>query len=74
MAGVWFARSVKTDAANATSVEDLVAEALKTFPKVDVLFNNAVVMINKTQLVNPYSPAASRGRCFPIQPALGKTK
>lgn len=42
------ARAIETDVADASSVENLMAETLRAFSKVDVLFNNAALMINKT--------------------------
>ena len=42
------AHPVETDVAKPTSVQNLVAEALMRFSSVDVLLNNAAIMINKT--------------------------
>jgi NAD(P)-dependent dehydrogenase (short-subunit alcohol dehydrogenase family) len=40
--------AVETDVANPDSVRNLVKETLRTFAKVNVLFNNAAVQVNKT--------------------------
>jgi NAD(P)-dependent dehydrogenase (short-subunit alcohol dehydrogenase family) len=42
------AHPVETDVADAGSVQGLVAETLRTFHNVHVLFNNAAIQINKT--------------------------
>ena len=39
---------VKTDVANPESVETMVGQALRSFGRINVLFNNAAVQINKT--------------------------
>jgi meso-butanediol dehydrogenase / (S,S)-butanediol dehydrogenase / diacetyl reductase len=40
--------AVETDVANPESVRNLVRETLRVFTRVDVLFNNAAVQVNKT--------------------------
>jgi NAD(P)-dependent dehydrogenase (short-subunit alcohol dehydrogenase family) len=42
------AHAVETDVANPESVRNLVRETLRIFAKVNVLFNNAAIQINKT--------------------------
>lgn len=42
------ASSVPTDVSDGDSVQKLVSEVLATFSKVDVLFNNAAIQVNKT--------------------------
>lgn len=42
------ARAIETDVSKPESVERLVAETLKAFSQVHVLFNNAAIQINKT--------------------------
>jgi NAD(P)-dependent dehydrogenase (short-subunit alcohol dehydrogenase family) len=42
------AHAVETDVANPDSVRNLVAETLRVFSKVNVLFNNAAIQVNKT--------------------------
>ena len=42
------AHAVETDVANPESVQNLVKETLRVFSKVNVLFNNAAIQINKT--------------------------
>jgi NAD(P)-dependent dehydrogenase (short-subunit alcohol dehydrogenase family) len=42
------ALAIKTDVADPQSVEALIAETLRSFGRIDVLFNNAAVQVNKT--------------------------
>ncbi|HUO32058.1 MAG TPA: glucose 1-dehydrogenase [Bryobacteraceae bacterium] len=42
------ALAVKTDVADPSSVEHLVARALEAFGEINVLFNNAAIQVNKT--------------------------
>jgi NAD(P)-dependent dehydrogenase (short-subunit alcohol dehydrogenase family) len=42
------AHAVETDVANPESVQNLVKETLRAFSKINVLFNNAAIQINKT--------------------------
>jgi len=42
------ALAVKTDVASAESVEALVAETLRSLGRINVLFNNAAIQVNKT--------------------------
>jgi len=42
------ALAVKTDVAAAESVEALVAQTLRSFGRINVLFNNAAIQVNKT--------------------------
>jgi len=42
------AHAVETDVANPESVQNLVKETLRVFLKVNILFNNAAIQINKT--------------------------
>lgn len=42
------AQPIKVDVASETSVQDLLRESLRLFSQVDVLVNNAGIMINKT--------------------------
>ena len=42
------AHAVETDVANPDSVRNLVAETLRVYSKVNVLFNNAAIQVNKT--------------------------
>jgi NAD(P)-dependent dehydrogenase (short-subunit alcohol dehydrogenase family) len=47
-AGGGVAVAVKTDVADPESVEDLVQQTLRSFGRINVLFNNAAIQINKT--------------------------
>src|SRR5579863_3432725 len=42
------AHAVETDVSNPESVRNLVAETLRVYSKVNVLFNNAAIQVNKT--------------------------
>jgi NAD(P)-dependent dehydrogenase (short-subunit alcohol dehydrogenase family) len=42
------AHAVETDVSNPESVRNLVREALRVFSKVNILFNNAAIQVNKT--------------------------
>jgi NAD(P)-dependent dehydrogenase (short-subunit alcohol dehydrogenase family) len=42
------ALAVRTDVADPESVEDLVQQALRSFGRINVLFNNAAIQVNKT--------------------------
>jgi NAD(P)-dependent dehydrogenase (short-subunit alcohol dehydrogenase family) len=42
------ALAVKTDVADPESVEDLVQQTLRSFGRINVLFNNAAIQVNKT--------------------------
>lgn len=42
------ALAVKADVADSGSVEDLIEQTLRTFGRINVLFNNAAIQVNKT--------------------------